>query len=186
MKLSEMAGHSRSNRICIGRIVGVHGVKGLVRINSYTEEPMDIAAYGSVTNEDGERMFELEVQRMVKTQVLTKIKGVTDRDAAEALRGMNLFITRDVLPPALDNEFYWEDLEGLRAESINGDPLGNVLSVHDFGAGAMLEVGSSVSETILIPFTEDVVPEVDLSNGRVVIDAPAGLLNPVNEQEEKH
>ena len=115
-----------------------------------------------------------------------KIKGITDRDAAEALRGMNLFITRDVLPPALGNEFYWEDLEGLRAESINGDPLGNVLSVHDFGAGAMLEVGSSVSETILIPFTEDVVPEVDLSNGRVVIDAPAGLLNPVNELEEKH
>ena len=181
-----MVGNKKSNRICIGCIAGVHCVKGLVRINSYTEEPMDVAAYGSVTDEDGERMFELEAQRMVKTQVLTRIKGVTDRDAAEALRGMDLFISRNALPSTSDNEFYWEDLEGLRAESINGNPLGNVLSVHDFGAGAMLEVGSNVSETILIPFTPDVVPEVDLSNGRVVIDPPAGLLNPVNEQEEKH
>jgi len=181
-----MVGKNISNRICIGHIAGVHGVKGLVRINSYTEEPMDVAAYGSVTDEDGERMFELEAQRMVKTQVLTRIKGVTDRDAAEALRGMNLFISRDALPPTSGNEFYWEDLEGLRAESINGDLLGKVVSVHDFGAGALLEVGSNVSETILIPFTQNVVAEVDLTNGRVVIDPPAGLLDPVSEQEEKH
>ncbi|NKB21304.1 MAG: ribosome maturation factor RimM [Alphaproteobacteria bacterium] len=171
------------NRICVGRIAGAHGVQGLIRVNSYTEEPMDVAAYGPVTDEDGERMFELEAKRMAKTQVLVRIKGVMDRNAAEALRGVRLYVPRDVLPPPEDDEFYWEDLVGLAAETVDGTSLGKVLSVQEFGAGEMLEIGKRDSGTTLVPFTRDVVPQVDLQAGKLVIDPPPGLLEPVTKED---
>ncbi|MBK20124.1 MAG: 16S rRNA processing protein RimM [Rhodospirillaceae bacterium] len=178
-----MARDDALNRICVGRIAGAHGVQGLIRINSYTEEPMDVAAYGPVTDEDGERMFELEAKRMAKTQVLARIKGVTDRNAAEALRGLRLYVSRDVLPPASDDEFYWEDLVGLSAKTVDGKSLGKVLSVQEFGAGAMLEIGKRRGGSTLVPFTQEVVPSVDIDAGNLIIDPPAGLLEPVTSED---
>ena len=183
MGFPEMARDDAPNRICVGRIAGAHGVQGLIRINSYTEEPMDVAAYGPVTDEDGERMFELEAKRMAKTQVLARIKGVMDRNAAEALRGVRLYVSRDVLPPPADDEFYWEDLVGLVAETVDGKPLGKVLSVQEFGAGEMLEIGKRRGGTTLVPFTRDIVPQIDLQEGKLVIDPPAGLLEPVTKRD---
>ena len=183
MGFPEMARDDAPNRICVGRIAGAHGVQGLIRINSYTEEPMDVAAYGPVTDEDGERMFELEAKRMAKTQVLARIKGVMDRSAAEALRGVRLYVSRDVLPPPADDEFYWEDLVGLVAETVDGKPLGKVLSVQEFGAGEMLEIGKRRGGTTLVPFTRDIVPQIDLQEGKLVIDPPAGLLEPVTKRD---
>ena len=182
------------NRVCVGRIAGAHGVQGLIRINSYTEDPMDVAAYGPVTDENGERMFELEVKRMTKTQVVARIKGVMDRNAAEALQGLRIYILREVMPPTADDEFYCEDLVGLSAETVDGEPLGNVLSLQEFGAGEMLEIGRRRGGTTLVPFTKDIVPRVDLEAKRVVIDPPPGLLEPITkedpergqEKEEKH
>ncbi len=178
-----MACDDAPNRICVGRIAGAHGVQGLIRINSYTEEPMDVAAYGPVTDEDGERMFELEAKRMAKTQVLARIKEVMDRNAAKALRGVRLYVSRDVLPPPADDEFYWEDLVGLAAETVDGESLGKVLSVQEFGAGEMLEIGKRRGGTTLVPFTRDVVPQVDLQAGKLVIDPPPGLLEPVTKED---
>ena len=181
-------------RVCVGRIAGAHGVQGLIRINSYTEDPMDVAAYGPVTDENGERMFELEAKRMTKTQVVARIKGVMDRNAAEALQGLRIFILREVMPPTADDEFYCEDLIGLAAETVDGKSLGSVLSLQEFGAGEMLEIGRRRGGTTLVPFTKDIVPRVDLEARRVVIDPPAGLLEPITkedpergqEKEEKH
>jgi 16S rRNA processing protein RimM len=186
MGLPHMSSDDAPNRICVGRIAGAHGVQGLIRITSYTEEPMDVAAYGPVTDEDGERMFELEAKRMAKTQVLVRIKGVMDRNAAEALNGMRLYVSRDVLPTPADDEFYWEDLVGLAAETVDGTSLGSVLSVQEFGAGEMLEIGERGGGTTLVPFTRDIVPQVDLQAGKLVVDPPRGLLEPVTKDDPEN
>jgi 16S rRNA processing protein RimM len=165
------------SRVCVGRIAGSHGVRGWVRITSYTEQPEDVGAYGPVSDETGERTFELEVMRMAKAQVLARIPGIGDRDAAEALRGLRLFVPRDRLPPPGPDEFYNDDLIGVAVETIDGTALGTVVSVQDFGAGAMLEVGAARGRTVLVPFTRDVVPVIDLPARRLVIDPPAGLLD---------
>lgn len=173
------------NRVCVGCIAGAHGVQGLIRINSYTEDPMDVASYGPVTDENGERMFELEAKRMTKTQVVARIKGVMDRNAAEALQGLRIYILREVMPPTEDDEFYCEDLVGLSAETVDGKSLGNVLSLQEFGAGEMLEIGRRCGGTTLVPFTKDIVPRVDLEAMSVVIDPPPGLLEPITKEDPK-
>ncbi|MEE8333408.1 MAG: ribosome maturation factor RimM [Alphaproteobacteria bacterium] len=164
-------------RICVGRVKGAHGVRGQLRITPFTERPGDVAAYGPVSDADGKRQYELKIERMTKTHVIARIDGIDDRDAAEALRGLRLFVPRAALPPADDDEFYCEDLVGLSAETVDGQALGHVLSVQDFGAGDVLELGEARARTFFAPFNRDVVPLVDLAAGRVVIDPPAGLLD---------
>jgi 16S rRNA processing protein RimM len=127
-------------------------------------------------------MFELEIMRMTKAHVVARIPGVTDRNAAEALRGVRLFVPRAALPTPDPDEFYFDDLTGLDVETIDGASIGVVVSVQDFDIGPMLEVGKSRGATILVPFTRDVVPLVDLLAGRIEIDPPAGLLEPVEEK----
>lgn len=172
------------SRVCVGRIAGAHGIKGWVRVTSYTERPEDVAAYGEVSDETGERRFELQVMRLAKTQVLARIPGIEDRDAAEALRGVRLFVPRDRLPAPEDDEFYNDDLVGIPVSTSDGRALGAVLSVQDFGAGAMLEVGENRGRTVLVPFTREVVPVVDLAAGRIVVDPPEGLLDAENSSEQ--
>lgn len=171
-------------KICVGRIAGAHGVRGWVRVTSYTEEPANVAAYGPVSDEKGERMFELEFIRMAKTQVIARIPGIEDRDAAEALRGMRLFVPRSALPAAEPDEFYFDDLTGLTVETSDGESLGVVISVQDYGSGPLLEVGKSRGATVLVPFTREIVPVVDLTAGRIEIDPPAGLLGSAEEVTE--
>jgi 16S rRNA processing protein RimM len=173
-----------ADRVCIGRIGGAHGVRGWFKVSSYTAEPMDVAAYGPVSNEDGTRMFELEAIRMARSHVIARIAGVSDRNAAETLRGIRLFVSRDVLPPAGEDEFYWEDLTGLAVETIDGEALGPVLSIQEFGAGVMLEVGMKTGPSVMVPFTGDIVPVVDTSAGRIVIDPPPGLLTGPGKEDE--
>ena len=144
---------------------------------------MDVAAYGPVTDVNGERMFELEAKRMTKTQVVARIKGVMDRNAAEALQGLRVYILREVMPPTAEDEFYCEDLVGLSAETVDGKSLGNVLSLQEFGAGEMLEIGRRRGGTTLVPFTKDIVPRVDLEAKRVLIDPPPGLLEPITKED---
>jgi 16S rRNA processing protein RimM len=169
-------------RVCVGRISGAHGIKGWVRITSYTDEPRSVAAYGPVSDEKGERMFELEFMRMAKARVIARIPGVSDRNAAEALRGVRLFVPRTALPAPDPDEFYFEDLIGLDVNTIDGTPLGKVVSVQEFGTGPLLEVGEENGATILVPFTHDVVPVVDLAAGRIDIDPPIGLLEPAETE----
>lgn len=159
-------------RICVGVVTGAHGLRGLVRIRPYTDTPEDVAAYGPVVSEDGTRRFELEVRnRTGKGQVLVHIDGVDDRTAAESLKGLRLFVLRDMLPDAEDDEFYYADLLGMEVVAQDGTTLGTVRAVENFGAGDMLEINDARGGVSTIPFTLAAVPEVNIKAGRVVVDA---------------
>jgi len=162
--------------VTLGVIAGVHGVRGLVRVKSFTEDPDDIVAYGPLKDAAG-KSYELEVTGRAKGMLLVRIAGVSDRNQAEALKGTELQIDRDRLPEADEDEFYHADLIGLRAEMVAGEGLGQVVAVQNFGAGDLLEIRLDGSrKTVLVPFNGEVVPEIDLDAGRLVIDPPAGLL----------
>lgn len=166
----------RPERVCLGTIVGVHGVQGVVRIKSFTADPADIAAYGAVSDEGGERRFEVKVLGQARGAVLARLSGVANRDAAEALRGVQLYVPRAALPEANEDEYYHADLIGLPVETREGAPLGSVRAVHNFGAGDILELRDESGRELLLPFSDAVVPEVDLASGRIVAVPPASLL----------
>ncbi len=166
-----------SEQVCMGVIVGVHGVRGVVRLKSFAERPEDILAYGPLRDEGG-RSYRLTGQGQAKGVILARIDGVSDRNAAEALKGTMLYVARDALPEVEENEFYHADLIGLRVELLDGAELGTVLAVHDFGAGDLIDVRLSGSgQTVLLPFNEQSVPVVDLKAGRLVVDPMPGLLD---------
>ena len=161
-------------RICLGVIAGAHGVRGLVKVKSFTETAEDLTAYGPLTDEAGARRFELTVTGRAKDALLARIEGVADRDQAQALKGTRLYVARDALP-ALDEEetYYHADLIGLAAEDRDGRPLGRVRAVHNFGAGDLLELdGGPDGPSLLLPFTQAAVPVVDLAGGRIVVEPP--------------
>ena len=165
-------------RICLGEVVGVHGVKGLVRVRPFTEEPEAFAAYGALHDQRG-RPIKLEAVGRAKGVVLARVEGVADRDQAEALRGTRLYVARADLPEIEEAETYYHaDLIGLTAESADGRALGRVTAVHDFGAGDVLEIetepaaGRTRGDSLLVPFTREAVPEVDLSAGKLVVRSP--------------
>lgn len=165
--------------VCVGRIVGTRGLKGEVRIASFTARPRDVAAYGPVRDRAGRRMFTVTVVGESKGQIVARLSDVADRAAAEALKGLELYVPRRALPPVRDGEYYHADLIGLRAELTGGRTLGTVTAVHDYGAGASLEVAPAAGgEAVMVPFTARTVPVVDVAGGRLVIDAPEGLLEP--------
>ncbi|NNG05722.1 MAG: ribosome maturation factor RimM [Inquilinus sp.] len=163
----------RQQKVCVGVIAGVHGVRGIVKIRPFTAAPEGVAAYGAVTDADGRREFALELLSLHKGQWLARVEGVADRTAAEALRGTELYVPRDRLPAPEADEFYHADLIGLDAEDTDGMALGSVRAVHDFGAGTILEIVGAGHPPLLVPFTRQAVPEVDLAAGRVVVDPPA-------------
>lgn len=162
-----------TDRICIGAIAGAFGVTGEVRLKSFCSVPSDIAAYGPVQNEAGTRQFHLVLTRPVAGGLGARIAGVDTRDAAEALRGTSLFVARDRLPSLPDDEFYYTDLIGLQAFDPGGVLLGQVIAVHNHGAGDILELSpSGHGSALLLPFTKAIVPTVDLGAGRLVVDPP--------------
>ncbi len=171
-----------AERVCVGVITGAHGVRGAVRIRSFTERPADVAAYGPVSDEGGRRSFRLRVTGEKKGAVVAEIPGVEDRAAAEALKGLRLYVPRTALPEPEEEEYYHADLIGLAVELTDGTPLGEVAAVHDFGAGAVIEVERPRQGPVVVPFTRQVVPVVDVGGGRLVVDPPTGLLGPVEEE----
>jgi 16S rRNA processing protein RimM len=168
---------SSPKRLCVGVVTGAQGIRGAVRIKSFTADPLDIDAYGPVSDEAGTRAFELKSVGQSKGVVVATLSGVTDRNAAEALKGLRLFVDRDRLPPADEEEYYHADLLGLAAELIDGKALGRITAVYDFGAGDALEVTGDQGSVVMVPFTKAAVPTVDLDAGKVVIDPPAGLFD---------
>ncbi len=160
--------------VCLGAFAGAHGVRGEVRVKAFTEDPLDIAAYGPVSSEDGTREFTLKALRVAKGMVIARVNGVLDRDSAEALKGTRLYVSRDRLPDTGDEDtWYHADLIGLAAHTINGDMFGTVHSVQDYGAGDLLEIEPAHGgQTVFIPFTRDCVPHVDIAGRHVVIDPP--------------
>jgi 16S rRNA processing protein RimM len=162
-------------RICVGQILGAHGVRGLVKLASFTEDPEAIAHYGDLTDEAGARTFSVALAGANKGHWIARIDKVDDRDAAQALSGTRLFVDRAKLPPPDEDEFYHADLIGLRAELPDGTPLGTVAAMHNFGAGDIIEIALPSGKRPLLPFDRETVPEIDPAAGRLVIDPPPGL-----------
>jgi 16S rRNA processing protein RimM len=158
--------------VCVARIGAAHGVRGAVKLWTFTEDPFAIRHYGPLLSKDGNRQFEVATAREAKDHLVATFKGVTTRDEAERLNGIELYVARDKLPATDDDEYYHTDLIGLAAVTTDGDPLGRVLAIHNFGAGDIIEIAPPKGPTMLLPFTNAVVPEVDLKSGHVVIALP--------------
>ena len=159
----------RAETVCLGRIVGAHGVRGIVRVQSHTANPDDLTTYGALSDATGTRRFAVTVTGHVKGLLLARVDGVDDRDAAEALRGTELHVPRAALPPTEGEEYYHVDLLGLSAESEDGTALGRVSAVHDHGAGPIVEIQPPDGPSTLVPFTREHVPAVDIEGGRMVV-----------------
>ena len=163
-----------ADRIRVARIGAAHGIRGEVKLWSFTEDPMAVANYGPLESEDGARHFEIEAARPGKDFLVARIAGISDRNAAEKLRNTDLFVPRDRLPPIEDADtFYHADPVGLAAVSENGAALGTVIAIHNFGAGDLVEIEPAAGgEPLLLPFTETTVPTIDLKAGRIVVVPP--------------
>jgi 16S rRNA processing protein RimM len=158
--------------ICIARIGAAHGVRGAVKLWTFTEDPFAVKAYGPLLTKDGARSFEVATAREAKGHLVATFKGVATREDAERLNGIELYIAREKLPATDDNEYYHADLIGLAAVTPAGEPLGRVIAIHNFGAGDIIEIAPPHGATLLLPFTNAVVPSVDLASGRVTIALP--------------
>ena len=166
----------RDNQLCVGAISGSFGVQGEVRLKSFCSEPTAIADYGLLYTEDGSRSFQIKLTRPVAGGLGARLSGVATKEEADALRGTSLYVSRDKLPSLPDDEYYHADLIGLEVRDTGGVLLGKVAAVHNHGAGDLLEIsGAGLKEPVLLPFTMAVVPTVDLSAGRIVVDPPEGL-----------
>ena len=164
---------AKPNRVLLGRIAGAHGIRGEVLIKTFTHVPEAIGAYGPLGDKRGARTFEIQSVRAMAKGVVARLQGVGDRNAAEALKGVELYVERERLPPAADGEFYHADLIGLAAVDGERKPLGEIVAVHNFGAGDLIEVRLTGSgKTELVPFTDAAVPEVDISARRAVVVLP--------------
>ncbi|PRD44429.1 ribosome maturation factor RimM [Phyllobacterium phragmitis] len=165
------------NPVQLAVIGAPHGTRGEVRVKTFTGDPLALGDYGLLYDETG-RSFEIMEIRAAKTVVVVRFKGVNDRNAAEKLNGVALFIDREQLPEELDeDEFYHTDLVGLEAVDPEGAAIGRVTGIFDFGGGDLIELSTSGRRPYLIPFTQSSVPEIDLEAGRLVIDpVAAGLV----------
>lgn len=158
--------------ILLGVVTGVHGLKGEVRVKTFTENPDGLSAYGALRGPDG-RMFAVADARVVKAgEAIVRFEGVTTREQAEALKGVELHIKREALPAIDNEEFYHADLVGLRAEDEAGRAVGLVRAIHNFGAGDVIEITREDGDNVLLPFTRRVVPLVDVAGERIVVATP--------------
>lgn len=159
------------NRICLGKIVGAQGIKGEVKIKSFMQDPEDIDQYGDLESKDGSKKFSIKVTGFSKGTVRATVKGCIDRNMAEALSGTELWVSKDLLPELEEDEFYHQDLIGLEVRlETSGEKLGKVIGVYDFGAGDLLEVEMSKSNTSeMFPFKESFVPKINIKEGYVIV-----------------
>ena len=160
------------DKICVARIGAAHGVRGAVKLWTFTEDPFAVKAYGQLTTKDGVRQFEVTHARQAKDHLVATLKGVTTREEAERLNGLELYVARETLPATDEDEYYHADLIGLTAVTTTDAPLGRVIAIHNFGAGDIIEIAPPHGATMLLPFTNAVVPTVDLAGGRVMIELP--------------
>lgn len=166
---------TETENICVGAFAGSYGVNGEVRLKSFCAEPDAIADYSPLTDETGKRSFAITLTRSIKNALVAKVEGIANKEQADALRGLRLFARRDQLPVLPNDEFYHTDLIGLTVLDAGGNVLGRVHAVQNHGASDLLEImAEGSSATILLPFTNEVVPTVDLTAGRIITDPPDG------------
>src|SRR5580700_5333076 len=159
-------------QVCVARIGAAHGVRGAVKLWTFTEDPFAVRAYGPLSTKDGARHFEVTSAREARDHLVATFQGVMTREEAERLNGIELYVPREKLPATEQDEYYHADLIGLAAVTTADQPLGRVIAIHNFGAGDIIEIAPPGGATMLLPFTNAVVPTVDIAGGRVVIELP--------------
>jgi 16S rRNA processing protein RimM len=159
--------------ILVGRVAGAFGVKGEVRITAYTEEPQTLLTFEQLLKKDGSPALTLQSGRPHKDGVVARVKELATKEEADAARGLQLYVPRSVLPEPDEDEFYLTDLIGLSVVSPDGEPLGAVKAVRDFGAGDVLEIQPATGASWWVAFTRDAVPEVRIAKGEIVVVRPA-------------
>lgn len=173
-----------SGLVLVGAVAGAFGVQGEVRLKSFCAEPGDIAGYAPLSDSTG-RFFGVRITRAVKGGFAARLTGIASREAAEALKGTELYAPRDRLPPLDEDEYYHTDLIGLRVLDTGGAELGHIRAIYDHGAGDVLEIRGAAGQELLLPFTRAAVPTVDLAAGVAIADPPDGVLGGLEPQEAK-
>ena len=176
---------SNEDLILVAIIGAARGLKGEVRIRSFTDDPLDLGSFDELYDESGKKSFRLQITGKQKESLLAKIEGIEDRTAAENVRGMKLFVRREQMPKLQEGEFFVSELVGLEARLLDGKLWGRVVLVDDFGAGPVIEVELVNGKNEMVPFTMEIVPEVDLEKGLIVVVPPEELLvGPESHKEE--
>jgi 16S rRNA processing protein RimM len=161
-----------ANDVLLGVVIGAQGLKGEVKVKTFTGTPERLGAYGALHTKDTRRFTVLNV-RVAKDVAVVRFEGIVSRETAESLKGIELYIARSALPPGEPHEFYHADLIGLRAEDEVGRSIGKVIAIHNFGAGDVIEIErEDGGGAVLMPFTREIVPTIDIHEGRIVIAAP--------------
>ena len=174
-----------SNKLLFGKIVGVHGIKGFLKVQYFTETPYSLVDYGPLTDESGEKLFDFEIKNAKKGNVIIAMKGIETRNDAELLVGQELYVDEDLLPEPDEDEFYHKDLEGMAVISENNDEIGTVKAVVNFGAGDLLEIILKSGKSELIPFHKDYVLKVDQGVQKIVVEMPTYLETSPEERDEE-
>ncbi|MCC6949452.1 MAG: 16S rRNA processing protein RimM [Bradyrhizobiaceae bacterium] len=176
-----------AQRVRVGRIGAAHGIRGEVRLFVDADDPLDVKKLGALEDEAGARCFRIVALRQGKGHLIARLEGVDDRTAAERLTNLELYVPRDRLPQQKDKDtFYQADLVGLRVESADGERLGTLLAVQNFGAGDILEISPpGGGESFMIPFRDPFVPAVDIEGGKVVLELPADFFEPVQRSRDE-
>jgi 16S rRNA processing protein RimM len=171
-------------RVILARFGAPHGVSGEIRLKSFTADPVSVQDYGPLAAPDG-RSFEIEAVRPIGGDMLVvRVRGVRDRNTAEALKGLELSVPRRRLPEPEVDDFYHADLVGLDVVGVDGARFGTVAAILNYGAGDILEIDRPGAAALLVPFTRAAVPEIDIGGGRLVIDPPAGVTEGSAEESE--
>lgn len=166
------------SRVCVAAVAGSFGVRGEVRLKSFTADPEAMARYGAVETEDASASYDIKLTRPVKGGFAARLSGIGTKEQADALKGTRLYVARDKLPDPDEDEFYHADLIGLAVHDTGGALVGHVKAVLNHGASDLLELRlPDGPKTVLLPFTKAIVPTVDLKAGRLVADVPEGLLD---------
>ena len=159
-------------KVLLAAVIGAQGLKGAVRVKLFTEAPQGLTRYGALMDGEGQR-YEVTAMRPGKAgEAVICFAGVNDRDAAEKLKGLQLFVARETLPQPGAEEFYHADLIGLEAQDSEARVLGKISALHNFGAGDVMEIARPDGDTILITFTRETVPTIDIAGGRIVVAVP--------------
>lgn len=174
-------GSDNPSLILVGKITAPHGIRGQVKVASYTQNPENITAYGPLFNAKGEKLFELKITSGTNSSYIASIPGITSRNDAEKIIGTELYVPRSALPET--DGYYYHDLIGLQVSSPEGELLGNVIAVHNFGAGDLLEVEMKEGESEIYPFTHDFFPHIDIVAKQITLILPEIITTLPQEQD---
>ena len=164
--------------ICVGAIAGAFGVKGEVRLKSFTNSPEAIADYAPLYTESGDIQYDVVITGETKNGLSARMSGIISKEEADSLKGTKLYAPRDSFPELREDEYYHADLIGLSVQNLDGSHIGKVKSVLNHGASDLLEINTKISKnTILVPFTRKIVPKVDIQNSLIIVDPPEGLFS---------